>query len=147
MNTIVDASGVMRWPVRPVLYAKRLTPGQLGVIGSVSQAGALLLVPLVVNPDAAASPRGGTIRLAFVIPFSVAQVRWRVGDEHGRGEEASCRDVTPWTYRGESGGETPISVEVPPRSADVACVEIAVRREPGATWIRDTVRIAMPAAP
>jgi hypothetical protein len=139
MDASLSDTATLVWPLKDVIFPKRISANNIGLIGWKGKGNDQLFVPLRATPKINNSHNDENIWIVFRSATDVTEAKWRYAKiKNGRPEPLS-----QWTMcnrRSYSGG-APINISLPASINGTIYFEFYARDKRSGEWIPKNLRI------
>jgi hypothetical protein len=141
MDAVLSDADTFNWPTETVLKPKNIPAANIGVAAH-SIANPAFFAPVTVGIATPSADEPLKAQLQSVQPLF--GLRWRLGQQIATGSSATCKSDSSWEHRSNQPSQALIDFQIQLQTVDVACLEIASKRDSDSTWRREIVWIGVP---
>jgi hypothetical protein len=142
MDAVLDAGGVLAWPVNDVLLPENISSGRIGIFGWKEGGQTRIYVPLRVSQTKSGAPASGTPALLTIrLSFDAELIKWRSAPL-ARDACAAFSDWKDATTHGTDAGQ-PVDISLV-RLEGLNCLEVAAKSGSANRWITEPIRVDLP---
>lgn len=139
MDASLSAGEELKWPLKDVIFPKKLSANNIGLVGWTGKGNDKLFVPVLATPKINNSVTDGKIWIVMRSSADVVQAQWRFatiqnGQTGPLGEWTRC---IPAKY---SSGN-PIKIFLPSSIKGIVYIEIAAKDKRSDQWFKKNFRI------